>query len=83
VANFAHEASIVLKVIECVCSDESIRKRLEVDVASRKHLARNRTFAMYQNMKTNADPITIPRLVVNTEQPLHASLSACLKYLEH
>lgn len=81
VVNFALKAGFALKVIECVCADESIRKRLEADAASRKHLAHNRTFAMYQNMKANADPITVPRLVVDTDQPLDESLSACLNYI--
>jgi adenylylsulfate kinase len=81
VVNFALKAGLALKVVECVCADESIRKRLEADVASRKHLARNRTFTMYQNMKTTADLITVPRLVVDTDQPLDESLSACLDYI--
>jgi adenylylsulfate kinase len=81
VVNFALKQNFTLKVIECVCTDESIRQRLEADVVSRNHLARNRTFAMYLSMKANADAITVPRLVVNTDQPLEESLAACLKYL--
>jgi predicted kinase len=83
VVNFALNAGFALKVIECVCSDESIGERLEADVAKQNHLARNRTFAMYQSMKANADPIVVPRLVVNTDQSLDESLSACMKYLTH
>jgi hypothetical protein len=32
-------------------------------------------------MKTTADLITVPRLVVDTDQPLDESLSACLDYI--
>jgi predicted kinase len=81
VANFAQAAGFTLRVIECVCSDESIRKRLEADVAGQTHLARNRDFTMYLSMKAKADPIMVPRLVVDTEQPLEDCLTACLKYL--
>jgi predicted kinase len=81
VVDFASQAGFPLKVIECVCSDASIQQRLEAGVASGQHLARNRNFAMYLEMKAKADPLTVPRLVVDTDQPLEDCISACLQYL--
>jgi predicted kinase len=81
VVDFCREGAFPLKVIECTCSDESIRQRIETAAASGTHLARNRSFAMYLEMKARADPITIPRLVVDTDQPIEKCLKDCLDYL--
>ena len=53
-------------VIECICSDEVARERIESDVQTGTHPAGNRTFAMYLEMKARAEPLTVPRLVLNT-----------------
>jgi adenylylsulfate kinase len=54
------------RIIECVCSDELIRERLERDHATGTHPAGNRTFAMYLDVKARAESITVPRLVLDT-----------------
>jgi predicted kinase len=53
-------------VIECVCPDEVIRDRLESDHAAGRHPAKNRVFSMYLERKSTAEPLTIPRLVLDT-----------------
>lgn len=78
---FACEVQVPLKLIECVAPDEIIRQRLEADVAEHRHLAQNRSFAMYCRIKAAADPIILPHLVVDTSQPLEDCVSACLEYL--
>src|SRR2546425_934462 len=35
------------RIIECVCSDDAARQRLEHDLAEGKHPARNRTYDLY------------------------------------
>jgi predicted kinase len=54
-----------LRIIECVCSEESSKKRLEQD--SKKHLAKDRDFTLYQKIKAAADPINEPKLLINTD----------------
>ena len=54
------------RIIECVCSDEVAKKRLEDDLASGQHLAKNRTFALHLAVKARAEPITVPHLVLDT-----------------
>jgi predicted kinase len=54
----------LLRIIECVCSEESSRKRLEHD---QQHLAKDRDFALYQRIKATADPITEPKLIIDTD----------------
>jgi adenylylsulfate kinase len=54
------------RLIECVCADEVARQRLERDLASGQHPAKNRTFGLYLSVKDHAEPITIPHLVLDT-----------------
>lgn len=83
VVQFASRAEATLKVIECICSDESFRKRLENDTARGFHLAANRSYPMFLKMRANADPLIIPRLVVDTDRPLNECVSACLEYIKN
>lgn len=55
-----------VRVIECVCADEVIRKRLERDATAGAHPAGNRTFGLYLAVKARAEPLTVPRLVLDT-----------------
>ena len=41
-------------------------RRLEADQARGSHPAGNRTFALYLSLKAAAEPLTLPRLVLDT-----------------
>lgn len=56
-----------LTVIECVCADEVARRRLAQDVTSGGHPAANRTLELYTLLKAQAEPLMIPRLVIETD----------------
>src|SRR4051794_33153106 len=56
----------VPRIIECVASDDVVKARLERDLAVGLHPAKNRTFEMYQAVKANAEPLTVPRLILDT-----------------
>jgi adenylylsulfate kinase len=66
------------RILECVCSDETARARLEAD---QLHLARNRNFELYLQVKARFEPITLPKAVINTEQPLETCLEAAREAL--
>jgi len=66
------------RILECVCSDETARARLEAD---QFHLARNRNFELYWQVKARFEPITLPKAVINTEQPLEICLEAAREAL--
>ncbi|MBX9626677.1 MAG: ATP-binding protein [Gemmataceae bacterium] len=55
-----------VRLLECVCADEVIRERLERDAAAGVHPAGNRTFELYLSVKARAEPLTIPRLILDT-----------------
>lgn len=81
VKKFAEKIALESLVIECVCSEESARKRLEADLARGTHFARNRTWELYQDVKRRFEPLAEPKLVVNTDAPLEGCLSAVVRAL--
>ncbi|HMD15693.1 MAG TPA: ATP-binding protein [Terriglobales bacterium] len=74
VLKFARELAQPWTIIECICSDESARRRLDLE-SNPTHPAHNRTFALYMEMKARFEPITYPRTTISTDQ----SLEECLK----
>ena len=57
------------RILECVCSEESARKRLESDAA---HPAANRDVKLYLEVKARFEEIKLPKTVIDTDQPLAA-----------
>ena len=62
----AAECRTPLKLVECVCADATARKRVEQDRG--KHLAGNRNLDLYLRLKAEADPIELPKLVLETDR---------------
>jgi|SRR5215469_4186861 len=81
VLNAAQELHQPWRVLECVCSDESARSRLEMQSASGEHPAGNRTYALYLEVKARFEPITLPKTVIDTDQPLDICLQKALAVL--
>lgn len=70
------------KVIECVCSDATARDRLDRDAATGAHLAGNRTGSLHAAVKATAEPLTVPRLTLDTGTLLpDECLARALAYL--
>ena len=76
----ATELGVSLRVIECTCSDETVRRRLERDRAEGRHIAANRTYEMYLSVKARAEPVEGPKLVVNTDSDLDRCVRCVLRY---
>lgn len=55
------------RILECVCSEESACRRLEGD---RSHVAANRDFNLYLEVKARFEEIRLQKTVIDTEQPL-------------
>ena len=60
------------RILECVCSDESARQRLENDP---DHPATNRDFKLYLRVKARFEEITMQKTVINTDQPLDSCIA--------
>jgi adenylylsulfate kinase len=57
------------RILECVCSDETARRRLESDSHSGSHPAGNRDYQLYLEVKSRLEAITRPKTVIDTDQP--------------
>ena len=77
VLQFAQELGQPWTIIECTCSDESARRRLDLE-PDLAHPARNRSFALYREVKARFEPITHPKTEIDTDQPLHQCVEQAL-----
>jgi predicted kinase len=78
---FSHAAGAMVEIIECVCPDEAARQRLSKDDSLGLHIAANRDFGLYQKIKSQAVPIQVLHLQVDTSRPFDECTSTCMAYL--
>src|SRR5579863_7209032 len=57
-------------IIECICSEDVARARLERASSSGTHPAGNRNFQLYLEVRSRFEAITLPRTVIDTGNPL-------------
>lgn len=67
-----------LAIIECVCDDAIALTRLGHDDQSGAHPAANRNPGLYAQLKAEFEPLTEPRLTLDTNQ----SLTECVRHTE-
>jgi predicted kinase len=65
------------RILHCVCSEASARRRLTEDA----HLAGNRDFELYREIKRGFETIERPQVVIDTDKPLKESLERALEAL--
>jgi predicted kinase len=80
VLSLANELNQPWRIIECSCSGESARRRLDLEPDA-THPARNRSFALYLAVKARFEPITYAKNVVDTDQPLEHCVEQALAAL--
>lgn len=76
----ARELNQLCQILECTCSDDSARRRLEVE-PDPQHPAHNRTFQLYQQVKARFEPITRPKTVISTDQSLETCVQQAMAAL--
>jgi adenylylsulfate kinase len=74
--HFAEQYEQPCRILECVCFEETARQRL-----TESHPAANRDFSLYQRMAADWQPITRPKIVIDTDQLLSDCLSQALAYI--
>ena len=63
---WAGRIAVPVKVVECVCADAVAEGRLRRDTDRPGHPAANRTVDLYRSLKAQAEPLRVPRLVIDT-----------------
>jgi len=63
---FAEALSETWRILECMCREETARERLAKDPA---HLAANRDFNLYLQIKARFEEISLPKTIIDTDQP--------------
>lgn len=63
------------RILECVCSEATARRRLETQSAHGGHPAANRDYDLYRAMKERFEPIPPPKVTIDTD----ASVESCVK----
>jgi predicted kinase len=58
------------RIIECVCTEASAKRRLEEHADTGAHPAGNRDYQLYPEVKARFEVITLPKTVINTDQAL-------------
>src|SRR5271165_220346 len=69
------------RILECVCSEKTARRRLEGDAASHAHVARNRNPGLYLEVKSRFEAITLLKTVIDTDQSLESCVQQALAAL--
>ncbi len=71
------------RILECVCSQETVRRRLEDDAANGSHPAGNRGYQLYLEVKARFEAITFDKTVIDTDQALEVCIRLASKSLNH
>ena len=69
------------RIIECVCSEETARRRLVADADADTHPAGNRDYQLYLDVKSRFEAITHSKTAVDTELPLKTCVQQALAAL--
>jgi predicted kinase len=70
------------RIIECVCSEPSVGRRLAADAQGGSHPAGNRDFALYLEVKARFEVILQPKTVIDTDRPLADTVERALEALQ-
>ena len=69
------------RILECVCTEETVKSRLEVDAQTGSHPAGNRSFQLYLDVKARFETIVHPKAVIDMSQPLTECVDRALAIL--
>jgi predicted kinase len=63
------------RILECACSEELVRQRLQEQKAQRTHPAGNRDFDLYLEVKARFEAIVLPKTTIDTG----AAIETCIE----
>jgi predicted kinase len=80
VLEFARELQQPWTILECTCSDDSAKRRLDLE-PDLSHPAHNRSFALYREVKARFEPILHPKTTISTDQTVEDCIAQALVVL--
>jgi adenylylsulfate kinase len=66
------------RILECVCSEETAKQRIEVQASTGEHPASNRDGQLYLEVKAHFEAITFPKTVIDADQTLAECIQRAL-----
>jgi adenylylsulfate kinase len=69
------------RILECVCSDATARRRLGEHVITGAHPAGNRDFQLYLEVQARFEAISVSKTTIHTDQPLEDCIAQGLAAL--
>jgi hypothetical protein len=78
VLNAAASLHQTWRILECVCTEEVARHRLEEHSAINAHPAGNRNSQLYLEVRSRFEAITLPKTVIDTGLPLETCIQQAL-----
>ena len=78
VIKFAERLQQPWRIFECVCSDESARRRLD---AQQDHPAGNRNYDLYLQVRAQFEEIRFSKTFLDTDQPVERCVQQALEAL--
>jgi predicted kinase len=78
VRNLARQLGQPLNIIECVCAEAIVKRRLAADPG---HVAANRNALLYDAIRAGAESIGDPKIMLETGAEPDAVLAECLRLL--
>jgi predicted kinase len=70
------------RLLECICSEETAKQRLQQHIEKQTHPAANRDYELYQDVRSRFEAIAFPKTVINTDQPLELCIEQALSVLK-
>jgi predicted kinase len=69
------------RILECVCSEETAKRRLAADIENNAHPAGNRNYELYRKVKSRFEAIAHSKTVIDTDHPLKSCVANALAAL--
>jgi predicted kinase len=69
------------RILECICSEDTARRRLEEHAVAGTHPAANRDYQLYLDVRSRFERIALPKAVIRTGDSLEACVSMALAAL--
>jgi hypothetical protein len=69
------------RILECICAEQTSKRRLEHQLTAAAHPAGNRNFQLYLDVRSRFETIVAPETLIDTDKPLNVYVEQALAAL--